>query len=311
MSRPLAALEAKCRRALDRHLETGGEATLHGAYEFGRSALAAGVGVLDMALLLNRALRRVPVTQDRRVQQRKEEFLLESLSAFEMAHRGVREANEALRRLEERREAQMHRIARELHDQAGQLLARVYLSLDVLRPHVTPEGDAQLSGVLTLLNQVEDEIRCVAHELRPSILDDLGLIPALRFLSEGVSKRGGLKIRVAGSTDGRLPSRIETQLYRMAQEALSNVARHAHASHADIEVQRTDREVRCRIRDDGKGFDPARALSAHDGLGLDSIRERLAPLGGALDIRSRPGAGTELLIRIPLEVSHAVAHSDR
>ena len=207
----------------------------------------------------------------------------------------------------------MDRIARELHDQAGQLLASVYLSLDTLRAHVAPGGGEKLERVIALLNQVEDEVRRVAHELRPVILDDLGLMPALRFLGEGMAQRATIPIRVAGSTAGRLPPRVETGLYRIAQEALSNVARHAHATRASIEVERDGSEVRCRIRDDGRGFDPAAPArgEAGRGLGLDSIRERLAPLGGALEIHSRPGAGTELLIRVPLEVTHANASADR
>jgi signal transduction histidine kinase len=309
MSRPPDRLEERCASALRRHLEAGDESTLHEAYEFGRLALAREVGVLDMALLLWRAVLEVRpgFEGDRRIARRIEEFLLECLSPFEMAHRGAREANEALRTLEERREEHVRRVGRELHDQAGQLLATVYLSLDGLRSHLAPEGEESLARMVALLNQVEDEIRRVAHELRPMILDDLGLVPALRFLGEGVAQRSGLSITVKGSTGGRLPPRIETELYRTAQEALSNVARHSRASKAEIEIRRTQREVRCGIRDDGRGFDPAArpAPGAPRGLGLSSIRERLAPRGGALEVRSRPGDGTELLISIPLEVSHA------
>jgi signal transduction histidine kinase len=307
-------LQVRCAQALHRHVEIGDETTLHGAYEFGRAALDEGLGVLDMTLLLWRTVRDLPDApeSDSRT-QRIEGFLLECLSTFEMAHRGAREANEALRKLDQRREEQTHRIARELHDQAGQLLASVYFSLDALRPHLAPGGEERLSRVRALLNQVEDEIRRVAHELRPVILDDLGLLPALRLLGEGVAHRTGLAIRVTGSTDGRLPPRIETELYRTAQEAFSNIARHAEAAHAHIEVRRNDREVQFRIRDDGRGFDAAvtNAPLAPRGLGLDGIRERLAPLGGALEIRSRPGVGTELLIHVPLEVSHDHAHSHR
>ena len=310
MSGLIAELQDRCTRGLGRHLEAGDESTLHEAYELGRAALAEGVGVLDMALILWRAVlevRSTSVGPDRVMGPRVEGFLLESLSPFEMTYRGAREANQALRRMDERREEQARRIARELHDQAGQLLAAVYMSLDGLRSHLAPGGESRLARVLGLLNQVEDEIRRVAHELRPVILDDLGLVPALRFLGEGVSKRAGLSVTVEGTTHGRLPPRIETELYRMAQEALSNVARHAQASLASIEVRRTEGEVRCEIRDDGRGFDPAVATApgGRRGLGLDGIRERLAPLGGALEIRSRPGGGTELKIRIPLEVSHA------
>ena len=308
MNERLGEWEDRCATAFRRHLRAGDEGSLTEAYEFGRSALAAGVGVMDLAVVLWRvSLEARTGRDDLGLARRIESFLLECLSPYEMALRGAREANEALRTLEERREEHVRRVGRELHDQAGQLLATVYLSLDGLRSHLAPEGEESLTRMVALLNQVEDEIRRVAHELRPMILDDPGLVPALRFLGEGVAQRSGLSITVKGSTGGRLPPRIETELYRTAQEALSNVARHSRASKAEIEIRRTQREVRCGIRDDGRGFDPAArpAPGAPRGLGLSSIRERLAPLGGALEVRSRPGDGTELLISIPLEVSHA------
>jgi signal transduction histidine kinase len=308
----LAAIEDRCARALRRHLVAGDELTLHEAYEFGRSALDEGVGVMDMALILWHAVhaQRSDFARDPQRARRVEAFLVESLSPFEMAHRGACEASTSLRRLDERREEHVRRVARELHDQAGQLLATVYLSLDGLRSHLAPEGEQDFARLVEILDQVEVEIRRVAHELRPLILDDLGLVPALRFLGEGVARRSGVAIDVSGSTDGRLPPRVETELYRTAQEALSNVARHSKASRAVIEVCRTERELRFRIHDDGCGFDPAHAPSPDKprGLGLVGIRERLAPLGGAMEVHSGPREGTELLIRIPLEVSHAYAH---
>ena len=300
--------EERCLEALRRHLDAADEATLHDAYEFGRTALAEGMGVLDMTLVLCRAVYRLgPVAgNEARSAQRIESFMLECLSPFEMAQRGIREANEGLRRLDERHEEHVRRVARELHDQAGQILAAVFLSLDGLRPYLAAGGKERLARMNALLHQVEDEIRRLAHELRPVILDDLGLLPALRFLGESVAQRSGVSIAVTGSTEGRLPARIETELYRTAQEALTNMARHSRASRALIEVRRTRREVSCRVRDDGRGFDSSRApAGTPGGLGLRGIHERLAPLGGALDIRSRPGEGTELLIRIPLEVPHA------
>ena len=312
MSRPLADLENRCTLALRRHLTAGDEHSLLEAYEFGRSALAEGAGVIDMAMVLWRAVlrQRLVNSRDPRIARAIESFLLECLSPFEMAHRGARDASVALRRLDERREEHVRRVARELHDQAGQVLATVFLSLDGLRSKSGPGAKDSVDQLEALLNQVEVEIRRVAHELRPLILDDLGLVPALRFLGEGVARRSGLEVTVSGTTDGRLPSRIEIELYRTVQEALANVSRHAHASRVGIEVLQTERELKCRVRDDGSGFDPAavRPPGLPGGLGLDGIRERLAPLGGSLQVRSVPQQGTELSIRIPLEVSHAYAH---
>ncbi len=301
-------LERQCADALRSHLASGDETTLHEAYELGRSALAEGIGLLDMVLILSRAVldARREAGEDGRFAERAQGFVLESLSPFEMAHRGAREAGDALRKLDERREEHVRRIARELHDQAGQLLATVFLSLDGLRAHLAPEGTESLARMGQLLHAVEEEIRRVAHELRPVILDDLGLLPALRFLAEGVAKRSGLAITVTGSSEGRLPARVETEFYRAVQEALGNVVKHSRATRALVEVRRTSREVRCRVRDDGCGFDPVAGPAAEGprGMGLRGIRERLAPLAGAMELRSRPHEGTDVLIRIPLEVAH-------
>jgi len=298
---------------LRRHLETGDETSLHEAYEFGRNALSEEVGVLDMVLLVWRAADRARADRGNGSSAPFESFVLECLSPFEMAYRGAREANEALRRLDERREEQARRIARELHDEAGQLLATMHLALERLRPDLAPGAGVHLEQAVALLRHAEEDIRRLSHELRPAILDDLGLMPALRFLSEGVGQRAGLTIAVSGSAEERLPPAVEIALYRVVQEALNNVARHARATRATIEVQRVDRDVVCRIVDDGRGFDPV-AVSARGrqrGIGLDGMRERIARLGGALEVRSEPGRGTELLFHIPLEVTHEDARPDR
>jgi two-component system sensor histidine kinase UhpB len=299
-----AAAERRCARALRNHLENGDEVSLSQAYEFGRWALARGLGVLDMAMLLSRALVRAGITGQTGAARRVEGFVLECLSPFEMTHRGAREANEALRRLDERREEHVRTIARELHDEAGQLIATLHVALETLRPHLAPGGGGPLDRAFGLLRRVEDEIRRLAHELRPTILDDLGLAPALHFLGEGVARRSGIAVTVEGLTGGRLPPEVETALYRATQEALTNVVRHADATRASVRVDRVNGGIRCRIRDDGRGFDPAgtRARGGRQGIGLEGIRDRVGRLGGTLDIRSGPGGGTELTLRIPLEV---------
>src|SRR5262245_20514506 len=232
--------------------------------------------------------------------------MLDALSPYEMALSGAREANRALRSLDARHEDTVRRIARELHDEAGQVLATVHLALDQVRPHLAPGGEQRLAHAVELLHQAEDEIRRLSHELRPSILDDLGLMPALRFLAEGVGKRSGIAVTVIGSEDGRVPGPIETAIYRAAQEALHNVSRHARASRAILMVERAEDAVMFEVRDDGRGFDPAALASRRGprGLGISGIRERIAPLGGRLEIQSAPHRGTVLTIRIPLEVPH-------
>src|SRR5205814_758053 len=158
MTAVVRELERQCGELLKEHVREADEQTLHRAYELGRRALARGVGVMDMAATLWSAILEVgagAIDRDPGVEQRIEAFVLESMSPFEMTHRGVREANLALRQFETRREEEARRIARELHDEAGQLLATVYFALESMRGDVTPTGEAQLARVFELLHHVE------------------------------------------------------------------------------------------------------------------------------------------------------------
>ncbi|TMA40563.1 MAG: hypothetical protein E6J81_19745 [Deltaproteobacteria bacterium] len=193
-----------------------------------------------------------------------------------------------------------------LHHEA---LRASVLRLDALEARAKAVEAAQafflsrLEEVRDLLDRIEGELRRLSHELRPTMLDDLGLLPALQFLAEGVAKRTGLSVEVRGSTHGRLPPAVETALYRIAQEALTNAVRHAHPAHVKIQLQREARAVRCSVSDDGVGFDAATALEHRGGpgLGLVGIRERLDPLRGRLQITSPPGRGTRVHVAVPLE----------
>ncbi|NJD67493.1 MAG: PAS domain S-box protein [candidate division NC10 bacterium] len=209
----------------------------------------------------------------------------------------------ALRHLNETLEQESRRIAHALHDEAGQLLAAVDIALDEFAHELPPPAQPHLQEVKALLDQIEAQLRHVSHELRPTVLDDLGLVPALEFLAEGVSARTGLSITVEGPTTGRLPLAIETALYRTVQEALTNVTKHAQAKSVSVQVKRENRRLRCTIRDDGIGFDASavQTRKGERGLGLIGIRERLDALGGRLQITSAPGRGTELAITVPLE----------
>ena len=227
--------------------------------------------------------------------------MLECLCSFEMAHRAVREANTALRGLNELLEEQTRRISHELHDQAGQLLASVYLALDDVARDLPAPAAARLQSVKTLLDDIEVELRRLSHELRPMVLDDLGTACRRSISSPRVSSaRTGLWVKIEGPRDDRFPPPIETVLYRIVQEALTNVGKHAQASAVTVVVRREARRVCCSVRDDGVGFDPGTAArSTAKGIGLIGIRERLAPLGGALSIDAAPGRGTELRVAIP------------
>jgi len=294
--------------ALKAYLEGAGEPALGEAYELGRTAVADGKGILVFVAMHHAALQRLSsdpgATGDAAHMLRSaEKFLVESLSPYEMTHRGFRDAIASLRHLNETLEQEIQRIARAVHDEAGQLLVAVHLAFaDVARDLPSPLQD-RLQPVTGLLNQVEEQLRRLSHELRPTVLDDLGLAPAIRFLADSVSKRTGLAIPVITGLQDRLPRNVETAVYRIVQEALTNASRHSGARSMKIRLERVGSTLRCAIADDGGGFDVSAVLASQPrkGLGLLGIQERLNAIGGTLKIRSALGKGTELLIQIPLE----------
>jgi len=212
-----------------------------------------------------------------------------------------RQAEQALRALNQRLEEEARRIAHALHDEAGQLLVSVYLALDTLAARLQSEPREHLIQIRARLEQVEAQLRRLSHELRPTILDDLGLKPAIEFLADGISKRTGRVVTVSGSTGGRLSGPVETAMYRIVQEALTNVAKHAQATQAVVNLERRPDALVCSIADNGRGFD-ARARSARmhsEGLELIGMRERAASLGGTFSITSGQGRGTRHKIVVP------------
>ena len=238
------------------------------------------------------------------------EFLAETLSPYEMAHRGVQDAIAALRQFNETLEEEIKRIAYAVHDEAGQFLVAVHLALaEVARELPEPQKE-RVGRIEELLNQVEKQLRRYSHELRPTVLDDLGWIPAIRFLAAGVSKRTNLSIQIKTAVAGRLPGPIEIALYRIVQEALTNAAKHSKASRVWIRIGRKNRIFCCSIEDDGVGFD-VRAVQSDGkrrGLGLIGMQERLNGIGGTLSINSARGRGTRLLIQLPAETPNANSH---
>jgi signal transduction histidine kinase len=241
------------------------------------------------------------------------EFFAECVSPYEMAHRGFQDAVTALRQLNETLEEEIKRIAYAVHDEAGQLLVAVHLALADVASELPELQQAKFAQITELLNEVEKHLRRYSHELRPTILDDLGWIPAIRFLADGISKRANLPIHIEATISERLPSAIETTLYRIVQESLTNAVKHAGAGNVWIRARRDNAVLCCSIRDDGAGFDILQGQNAtqRKGLGLIAMRERVSAIGGTLQIDSRPGHGTELSIRIPLEVDHANSNRTR
>jgi signal transduction histidine kinase len=296
-------LQERYTRGLQEHVAAPSELTLHRAYEVGRWALAEGLGILQIAAAHYRAAAALPgiaAGDAGRIAGLLESFVVECLSPFEMAHRGAGEANAVLRLLNARLEEEARRIAHALHDEAGQLLAKVYLAVAEIGQDLGPAARERLSGINAILDQIDEQVRRLAHELRPPMLDELGIIPAIEFLAEGVSKRAGLPIQVAGTGGRRLSPPVEIALYRVVQEALNNVIKHAKASRAHVELAWRESMVQCAVRDDGVGFEVAPSKRVL-GLGLTGMRERLEALGGELVIRSVPGQGTVLTATIPVE----------
>ncbi|MFQ5829947.1 MAG: GAF domain-containing sensor histidine kinase [Candidatus Methylomirabilia bacterium] len=198
------------------------------------------------------------------------------------------------------REEEARRIAHELHDEAGQLLASLHIALDDLAKKIPAERADSVRGLHDLLDGVEAQLRRLSRELRPTILDDLGLAAALEWLAQGMAERTGLAITVDAPVR-RVSTAAETAVYRVVQEALTNAVRHAQAKTVRVEVREEGSVIRVAVRDDGRGFDVGATLAGrgNGGLGLIGMRERVEALGGELSIVSGPGKGAELSITIP------------
>jgi len=307
-----AGLEEEYASLLREYISGGGEAALGQAYELGRRAITEQKSLMEIACLHHSVLQEL-LGEEKNTERREEtlraggEFLAECLSPYEMAHRGFQDAVKALRQLNETLEEEIKRIAYAVHDEAGQLLVAVHLALAELAQEIPKPQQEQVGRIQGLLNEVEKQLRRYSHELRPTILDDLGWIPAIRFLAEGASKRASLPIHVETQISGRLPGTMETALYRIVQEAINNAVKHAKAKNVWVRAWQAKQMLFCSVRDDGEGFDPHSVQRAPDrkGLGLVAMQERVSAIGGTLRLESSPGRGTELSIQLPLEDGHA------
>ena len=210
----------------------------------------------------------------------------------------ARVARDALRRVVEAQELERRRLARELHDQTGQELTSVLLGLKAVEE---ASDDAERVEALAVVREqvVETlhDVRRLAVELRPKALDDFGLAPALERLRETFSEQTGMRVDLESRIRERLPPDVETALYRIVQEALTNVVKHAQAGVVSIVLARNASAVTVLVEDDGRGFSRE---GSGEGLGLLGMGERLALLGGKLRIESRPGAGTTIVAEVPL-----------
>jgi signal transduction histidine kinase len=213
--------------------------------------------------------------------------------------------NRALARLSKQllsaQEEERRRLAHQLHDRLGQSLAAVKLHLATLRRR---HPEAEVGDVVELLNQAIEETRTLAYSLRPPLLDDLGLVPSLRRLTDMTAEASDLEVHADLRLSGRPPPPIESLLFGAAQEAMANVRAHARAKRLTVTLRRAPAGVVLTVEDDGIGFRP----NDPQGLGLQGIRERVEVAGGVMTIRSRPGRGSHVTVEVPDE---ATADPDR
>lgn len=229
--------------------------------------------------------------------------------ALEAEHRHALRARDELRalthRLQHVREEEAARIAQELHDELGQELSVLKIELERMRRKLLPASSHEACEAAVLLDEIGgrvdgavQSVRRIASELRPGVLDRLGLVPGLEWLVREFERRSAIRTElVVSGVDEPVDSEVSTALFRITQEALTNVARHSQATRVRAELDEEEADLVLRISDDGKGFD-ARLAEKVPTLGLLGIRERAARLGGTVDIRSTPGAGTSLVVRI-------------
>jgi light-regulated signal transduction histidine kinase (bacteriophytochrome) len=231
----------------------------------------------------------------------------------ESGRRAVVEADlsEVLRSTVANQEAERQRIARELHDSLGQYLAVMKLNLDGLEREVADPSDLKRSfaQLKSLTTEVGKEVDRMARELRPAVLDDIGLQAAMQQYLEERGERLGLRFELhLALGDRRLPQVIETTLYRILQEAVLNVVKHARAKKVGVILNATSAEATMIIEDDGDGFELLDGrIAPTSRLGLRGVRERLALVGGAIEIETAPGDGTTLIIHVPLDDANGQA----
>jgi signal transduction histidine kinase len=225
-------------------------------------------------------------------------------------YRDVEHAREELHRLSARlvaaQEEERRNLSRELHDEVGQSMSALLVELSNLAsalPPNHPELHEHLQRVKRLAEANVGVVRNMALLLRPSMLDDLGLAPALKWQAREVARRTGMKVRVdAEDVPEDLPDEYRTCIYRVVQEALHNATRHAHAAHVRVAVRKDGERILVTIEDDGRGFHTGQ----EKGMGILGMEERVRNLGGKLEIDSRPGEGAAISIVLPVQATSAI-----
>jgi signal transduction histidine kinase len=297
LTRPLATLTAAAERIAEGQLGTPIPAIP--ADEVGR----LGTSLERMRVALKESLERVEKANqelEQRVEQRTSELWRVNLALLERDE----QRRLALRKVISAQEDERKRIARELHDETTQTLVALVMSLQLAAEKIQGgEGAKKVEDARALAVRTLDEVHRLIVDLRPSVLDDLGLKSAIQWYADRALKARGVNVRCEFSgLDGRLPFEVETALFRCAQEAMTNIARHSSADAALIQCARRDGRVTIEIEDDGNGFDVAAASKPDEkgrGWGLLGIRERIELLGGTVRIESSPGEGTLVALDVP------------
>jgi len=234
--------------------------------------------------------------------------VVHEITARKVAEQELRESREQLRQLsaalQAAREEEQKRIARELHDELGQALTALKMDVAAIAGELSPEQVGAInrtSDMARLLENTVAAVRRIATQLRPLMLDDLGLIPTIGWLANDFSKRTGIAVDVTlPDPDTVVDAKLATVFFRVLQESLTNVARHSGANRVQILVECSDTHMRLRVCDNGRGFH-ASATQATKTFGLLGMRERAGMTGGSLTIESEPGAGTSIEMLIPLQ----------
>ena len=210
-------------------------------------------------------------------------------------------ARDAVRRVVQAQELERQRLARELHDETGQALTSILLGLKPLEEALAEHpARAALAELREQVVSALQDVRRLAVELRPAVLDDFGLVPALERLTDAFAEQSDVRVDFHSALgELRLPSEVETTLYRVVQESLTNIVKHANARSVSVSIARRASTVAAVIEDDGAGFDQ-RAVR-EESVGLLGMRERLSFVDGRLEIESRPGAGTTIVAEVPVK----------
>src|ERR1700730_13948630 len=258
--------------------------SLFGRLQFGL------VAMIVVTLMGGAALAALTIFHILRLEGQVEERLKESVQA-----RAV--LQELSAKLVRAQEDERRALSRELHDEVGQSFSAVLMEAEnLLDMEPAAEARPHLEALRSLAEKGMNEIRNMALLLRPAMLDDFGLMPALNWQARETAKRIGLRVQIDSEVEDELPDEHKTTIYRIVQEALNNCARHAQATTVQVSVRGQDGQILLNVQDDGSGFDPRRVR----GLGLLGMEERVRHLGGTFEIDSRPGRGTLLNIALPL-----------